>query len=449
MKPFSDEINAKRWKAFRKKTREPVQESAAEKKKRDRRMQWWRDARFGMIVHFGPASLIERHDWVMNRERMPPEVMEQYAREWKVKESFAREWVRLAKQAGMRYIVLTTKHHDGFSLWDSEVNPFNAVQYGPGRDLVAEVIKEARKAGLGTGLYYSMMDWRHPDGERCALDEEARKRFVAFTHGCVRELMTRYGKIDILWYDVPFPLQAVDWESARLNRMVRSHQPDIIINDRSYRLEDFTTPEEKVNPAMPGRDWEACFTMNGSWSYMPTLPEEWLSPRAVVKVLQQVSTGGGNLLLNLGPLADGSVCAESEQRLKTIGKWIRKYEEAFRGATQPIQAEWTNHTAFSVRGKTVYFWIHRWLVDEQGELAIGGLRMKINRISFLHTDKPVRFEQTSNRLILKGLPKTCPDRLAHMVVLKGTFEGEFMHCLGPGYQELLLRETFGKALDFK
>ena len=229
----------------------------AEKKDRDRRMAWWHEARFGMFVHLGLYSLLGRHEWVQNNEGLPNDENALLAKKFKPKVGAPREWSKLAKRAGMKYMVLTTKHHDGYCLWDTQTTDFNTVRTGPKRDLVAEYVDACRAEGLKVGLYFSLMDWKHPDGYRCLKSEAARKRFVAYTHEQVRELMTNYGKIDILWYDGDYPLEADGWESVKLNKMVRKLHPDIIINNRSRVPEDYKTPEEEITFEDDGRAWEA------------------------------------------------------------------------------------------------------------------------------------------------------------------------------------------------
>ena len=189
---------------------------------REERMRWWHDARFGMFVHWGLYAVLGRHEWAMNRERIPVDEYEKLTEGFKPGPRSMREWAQLAVDSGMKYMVMTTKHHEGFCLWDSKQTDYNAAQRGPKRDLIAEYVETCREFGLKVGFYYSLMDWHHPDGARCVADEDARRRFIDFTHGCVRELMTNYGKIDILWYDVPAPLRKADeWESRRMNAMAR------------------------------------------------------------------------------------------------------------------------------------------------------------------------------------------------------------------------------------
>ncbi len=404
-----------------------------EERDRARRMRWWHEARFGMFVHWGLYSQLERHEWVMNRERIPVKEYEELADTWKPKRRPAREWARLARKAGMKYMVMTTKHHEGFCLWDTEQTDYNAVRHGPGRDLVQEYVDACREFGLRIGFYYSLMDWHHPDGARCARDDKARQRFVEFTRGCVRELCSNYGKIDIMWYDVPWPLDRPErWESARMNRMVRRLQPDIIINNRSRLPEDFGTPEEHVTAAEEGRAWEACMTFNGSWGYQPAPPEDWRSVREVLGMLRTAAGGGGNLLLNIGPKADGSVPQEAVERLTAVGKWVGKNGEALYGKMTRADGRtaWLPAGGWTLKGRTAYYWCSRW---PGTELAIGGIRSTVKNASFLTTGEPIEFEQSRNRLVLKGLPRRCPDRIAGVCLIKLECKSPLRQVLGAGY----------------
>ena len=397
--------------------------------KREKRMKWWRKDRFGMFVHWGLYSVLGRHEWAMNREQIPVAEYDKLADEFEPKAYPAREWARLARKAGMKYMVMTTKHHEGFCLWDTKQTGFNSVQRGPGRDLVAEYVQACREQGLKVGFYYSLMDWRHPDGARCAKDPKARRRFLDFTQGCVRELMSNYGKIDILWYDVPWPLKtAVQWESRKMNAMVHSLQPQIIINNRSILPEDFGTPEENIKAPEKGRDWEACMTLNGTWGCMPSVPQEdWLRPRDILGQLCSVTGGGGNLLLNIGPESDGSIQKQTENILLPVGKWLSKNGEAVYGKVDRIsdRFEWHpagswNHTnsPWTLKGRTAYFWVTRWPGDE---LAIGAIKGKVKKASLLASGKALKVRQDNRRLILRGLGKTNPDKTAGVSVIRLEF----------------------------
>ena len=375
-----------------------------EEEDRARRMRWWHEAKFGMFIHFGLYSLIGRHEWVMEMEGIPVAEYEKLAERFNPKPNAAREWARLAKRAGMRYMVMTTKHHEGFCLFDTEFTDYCAPKRACGRDLVAEFVEAARAEGLRVGFYYSLMDWHHPDGARCAEDEAARKRFVNYIHGQVRELMTNYGKIDILWYDVPWPLDAEGWESAKMNRMVRELQPDIIINNRSGLPEDFSTPEQHVRAEGAGRAWEACMTMNDSWGYHKA-DDNWKTPKQILRYLITCARDGGNYLLNIGPKPDGSVPEESVRILNAVGEWMDKYGFTIYGA-EPCDVKRSCFANFTRKGNTLYVHVYFWPGEEW---AIGGLRTKVKSAKLLPGGEPVKFEQNEFRVRFKGLPSEAPD----------------------------------------
>jgi alpha-L-fucosidase len=398
----------------------------SEQQDRKRRLEWFLAARFGMFIHWGLYSQLGRHEWVMNRERIPVAEYEKLAKTWKPRPNAAREWARLAKKAGMRYMVMTTKHHEGFCLFNSELTDYCATKRGPKRDLVAEYVEAARAEGLRVGFYYSMMDWHHPDGAACKHDEAARRRFIDYIHGQVRELCSNYGKVDIMWYDVSWPLDAEGWESARLNAMVRQLQPDIIINDRSQLPEDFGTPEQHITPEKGGRAWEACMTFNDSWGYTPidtTYKNAW----QVVSMLRTVAAGGGNLLLNIGPTPEGDVPPICRRELLKVGKWMDEYGPAIYEASDPMQQEWMITGAFTRKGNTAYYHCNRW--PGKG-LAIGGLRTKVKTARLMNGPK-VKFTQTEDRLVLRGLPAEAPSPLATVIEL--VCESEPVQVLGAGH----------------
>ena len=407
-------------------TRRPKQaeESPEVISDRRRRMKWWTEARFGMFVHFGLYSQLGRHEWVMNRERIPVKEYEKLARTFNPRPGRPREWARLARMAGMKYMVMTTKHCEGFCLWDSKQNAYNSVKRGPHRDIVAEYIAACREFGLKCGFYYSLMDWHHPDGHRCARDEKARRRFCDYTYALVQELMSNYGKIDILWYDAALPLDTPErWESAKLSAMVRRLQPDILINDRLNAHGDFGTPEEHITATQAGRSWEACMTFNGSWGWRPTPQADWLPARKVVTMLKEVTAGQGNLLLNIGPKPDGSVPPEAVERLAALGTWTRKYGEAIYGQVDRPEGleSWSGCGTWTKKGKDCYFWVYNW----PGEtLAIGGLHSKVKSVELMPEGRPLRFKQEPRRLLVKGLPRTCPDKSVEIGMLKINFVGK-------------------------
>ena len=399
---------------------------------RPQRLRWFQEARFGLFIHWGLYSQLGRHEWVMNRERVPRPEYEALAATWRPVERPARQWARLAKQAGMKYVVMTTKHHEGFCLWDSQQTDYNAVRCGPGRDLVAEYVEACREFGLGIGFYYSLMDWHHPDGTLCAKDGEARRRFLDFTQGCLRELCSNYGKVDILWYDAPWPLDAPElWESVKMNRMVRQLQPGILINDRSMLDEDFATAEGHVRASAAGRAWESFMTFDDTGGYMPSAID-WRSVRDILEMLRTAAAGKGNLALNVGPRADGSVSEKAVERLEAVGRWTSRNGEALYGEVDRVDGllEWMPTGHWTLKGNTAYYWCRRW---PGREFAIGGLVTPVRRASYLATGEPIVFARDANRLVLQGLPDDSPDEIAGLCVIKLEFDETPRQQLGAGY----------------
>ena len=392
---------------------------AAQAATRAQRMAWWHQAKFGMFIHWGLYSVIGQHEWAMEYEGVPIAQYEKLAKHFHPKPNAARDWARLAKKAGMKYMVMTTKHHEGFCHWDSKLTDYNAVKQGPGRDLVREYVDAARAEGLHVGFYYSLMDWHHPDGAKCKTDEAARKRFVEYTHGLIRELLTNYGKIDVLWYDVSWPLDAAGWESDRMNQMVFELQPEIIVNNRNQLEGDFSTPEQKIEAAADGRAWESCMTLNDSWGFN-RFDDGWKSPKIVINNLVTCARGGGNYLLNIGPMPDGSVPPETVEILENVGRWMDTNGKAIYG-TERGQLGPNAGGNFTRKGNTLYihqrYWpghtpATEWLEFYQPEavIALGGLKAKVLSARILKTGQKVSFTQDELTLRLTGLPLQAPDQ---------------------------------------
>jgi alpha-L-fucosidase len=376
---------------------------------RARRMKWWHEAKFGMFIHWGLYSTLGRHEWVMENEGIPVSEYEKLAPNFKPIPTPARAWAQLAKRAGMKYMVMTTKHHEGFCNFDTKLTDYCAPRQGPGRDLVREYVEAARAEGLRVGFYYSLMDWHHPDGGRCKTDEAARRRFVDYIHGQVKELVTNYGKLDILWYDVAWPLDAKGWESVEMNTMVRKLQPDIIINNRSKIPEDFDTPEQRIE-ASQNRPWESCMTLNDSWGYHAA-DFNWKSPTTVVRNLITCARDGGNYLLNIGPKPDGSIPEESVRILTTVGDWMSKNGATIR-ESDSCQPRRGNYLSFTRKGTTLYAHVYYW----PGEtVVIGNLLNKVLSARVFATNEPVKFQQDEYRIRLTGLPKKAPDFVTHVL----------------------------------
>lgn len=392
---------------------------------RTERMTWWREARFGMFVHYGLYSQVGRNEWVMSLENYSIAEYEQLANTFNPKPGAPREWAQLAVKAGMKYMVLTTRHHEGFSLWDSKVNPYNSVNYGPKRDIVREFVDACREFGLKIGFYSSLMDWHHPDGWRCAFDTQARARFNAYITELNRELLTNYGKIDILWYDVSAPMESWEgWDSLERNQMVRELQPHIIIDNRSRLDEDFGTPEEHLTAE--SRDWEACMTFNGiSWGYVDSAQAAPYSYNAqrIIKMLNTVTAGGGNLLLNIGPMPDGSVPAEAQEPLTAVGRWLAENGQAVYGKKLKSKFNASSGVAgTSTDGSNVYLW--NWIWPMGGEMAIGGFMAPVRAVRLLKDGSTIQFEQRGHRILLKNLPATPPDTTTGITVLQLEFDSE-------------------------
>ncbi|MGD0481565.1 MAG: alpha-L-fucosidase [Terracidiphilus sp.] len=368
---------------------------------RDQRMAWWRDARFGMFMHFGLYSVPSRGEWLMAVEDIPASEYAKFANDFHPAPGSTRGWARAARDAGMKYVVLTTKHHEGFCLFDTKLTDYCATKMGPKRDIIAEYVESVRAEGLKVGFYFSLMDWRHPDGMRCAEDEAARRRFVEFVHGQVRELMTNYGKIDILWYDMAYPLDARGFESDRLNRMVLGLQPSIVVNNRSGMPGDFDTPEQNTNPGK--RDWESCMTLNDNWGYAHA-DHNWKSVGTVVSNLVKCSMYGGNYLLDVGPTPEGPLPDECLKRLHEVGEWMRHYGESIYGSRRSAVG-YSSFGQFTQRGNTVYAHVDEWIGTE---MVLAGIKARLKSARFLDSGKPVRFEQDASQIVLKDLPPEPP-----------------------------------------
>lgn len=371
---------------------------------REQRMQWWHAAKFGMFVHFGVYSTIGRHEWVMEDEAWPIGPYTQHASIFKPAVNSPSAWAKLAKQAGMKYIVMTTKHHEGFCNFDTKLTNYCAPKQGPGRDIVREYVEAARAEGLHVGFYYSLMDWHHPDGARCATDEAARRRFVDYTHGLIRELLTNYGKIDVLWYDVAWPLDAAGWESEKMNQMVFQLQPEIIVNNRNELQGDFSTPEQKIVAETNGRAWESCMTLNDSWGYQRA-DDNWKSSRTVIRNLIQCVRDGGNYLLNIGPKPDGSVPEESVRILSEVGRWMDTNGDTIY-QSDLCQVRRSNYASFTRTGNTLYMHVHFW----PGEyVAISGLKARVKSAHLIKTGDPVKYTQDEFQTKFIALPDKAPD----------------------------------------
>jgi alpha-L-fucosidase len=379
------------------------------------RLAWWQQARFGMFIHWGVYSIPGRGEWVYYQEHFSTEEYARLADRFQPQQYNPSEWVDIARDAGMKYMVLTTRHHDGFCLFDSKVSDFTAPKTAAGRDLIAEFAEACHSAGMRMGFYYSLEDWRFP-GQLPHLpvkETSVYEPMVEQAHAQVREICSRYGKVDILWYDGGFPPGI--WRSEELNAMVRELQPEIIINDRSGLPEDFGTPENMFVPQ--SRPWEACYTMNRTWGYA-TWDRMYKSPAEILQLLGSCVAENGNLLLNVGPDGNGRFPPKAVEILGQIGKWMRDNGKAILGAGKaPFEAP-----ALGVatrNGDKVYLIIQRW---PGSTLPFAWCGSKVLSARILTTGQQARIEQQGDRVWLHDLPEVPPD--PHLAVIELEFDGE-------------------------
>ncbi len=380
----------------------------------EERIKWFLEARFGMFIHWGLYSLLGRAEWVMYLERIPRSEYARLAGEFRAECFDADSWVECARLAGMRYVVFTARHHDGFSLFDTQYSDFKSTNTPAGRDFVAEYVDACRRAGLRVGLYYSLLDWRWDAYWRGPQrDPEAWSRFLEYVHGQVEELCSNYGRIDVLWFDGAWPYKPEDWRAEELLTKVRKLQPQIIVNNRTGLPGDFETPEQHVpwwSP--PKRPWETCMTMNDSWGYFEG-DRNWKTPRQVIATLVTVVSLGGNLLLNVGPRGDGAFPPEAVELLSHIGRWMRSNGESIYGASgAPFT---TTVGPITAKGNKAYVHALRW---PGKAITVAGVGNTVSGAYLLATGEEVRFRQEGDRVFLEGLPATPPDPYDTVIVLE-------------------------------
>ncbi len=394
-------------------------------------LSWFNEARFGIFIHWGLYSVHGRDVWAMYHEQTPDDEYRALADEFVPRHFDPDEWAAMAKAAGARYMVFCTRQHDGFSLFDSAVSDFTSVKSPAGRDFVAEYADAARRAGLGVGFYYSLLDWRYPayfhGPEK---DPEGWSALVDYVHAQLEELCTNYGKVDVLWYDGVWPYGAEEWRSEEINAKIRSLQPEVLINDRSGLPEDYDTPEQLFPDPPPARAWETCMTMNDQWGYGPT-DLAWKPTGELIAGLVRCASSRGNYLLNVGPDPDGAFPPEAVVRLREIGAWLRGNGEAIydtddsRGVRDRIES--TVYTSCdllpvgmvdtwpTVRGNTLYTHVRRW---PGKELVIGNLPSRVIGARFLDGGEPIEFEQQGSRVIMSDLPQYAPDPFDTVIALE-------------------------------
>lgn len=375
---------------------------------------WFDTARFGMFIHWGLSSV---RGWELSWPLVggvpvlpmcqSVSIDEYYAiaREFDPQPDAPRSWARLARRLGMQYAVLTTKHHDGFALFDTALSDFSAVHAPCGTDLVRAWVDAFRAEGLRIGMYFSLSDWHHPDYPAFT---EAHKpynffnlpqpttaqwaRYREFLFGQVRELLTNYGRVDVIWFDGQWERQPPErWQPAALRAMIKSLQPDILINDRLPDGGDFDTPEQFIPAQPPPRAWETCLTLNESWAYNPSDPH-YKSPRQLIHALCEVAGKGGNLLLNVGPTGDGSLPAEQLERLEVVAGWMACNAESIIGTT-PALEPWQFYGPTTRNGQTIYLHL---LMRPYDSVTVRGVPIKrIHSVRLLGSRTDLQFTTRS------------------------------------------------------
>ncbi|MEM6550766.1 MAG: alpha-L-fucosidase [Planctomycetota bacterium] len=381
---------------------------------------WFHQARFGMFIHYGLYAMLGRGEWVQYQERIPKIRYRKLAEAFRPRRDCVDQWLDLAVEAGMKYAVLTTKHHDGFCLFDTETTAFSLPSVLGGRDLVAEFVEGCRKRGLRVGLYISNFDWNHPGYFEPARYPESRKALVDELHRQTRELLSNYGPIDLLWFDgewiglgqtKPEALGLAScgefWRGRELLETIYALQPNILVNNRLGIAADLDTPEQHVTASEPGRGWESCMTIGDAEAW------GWASHAANRKTTAQLlqnlvlaASGEGNFLLNIGPRPDGSVDESDARPLREIGRWLRLHGEAVYGSRRHFP-DYTRHWqgAYTRKGLTVYISLFRYST----EIPVPLLRPMPVKATLMGYDGPLEIAAGSNGgFVVRGLPDKPP-----------------------------------------
>jgi alpha-L-fucosidase len=373
--------------------------------------------RFGMFIHFGLYSNLGRGEWAMNRERISTDDLRALSGQFTAERFDAGALCDLAVEAGMRYIILTSMHHDGFRLYRSELSDFSSWTTC-GRDLCAETIAAARERGLGVGLYHSLNNWfERPDAVDALEDKAAWQVFIANTHARVEELVRNYD-FDILWYDGWWPFDGEGWQGEALNAKLRSIRPGLLFNPRNGAEGDFATPEQHLSAPVSWRPWEGCMTLNDNWGFHRG-DDNWKSPKEVIKLLCKAAAGNGNLLLNVGPRGDGSLPEQSAHILREVGGWIARCGECLRDNSvftfdlehrDHHTGDWCHHGPMTASGNCLYMIATSW---PGNEWTLSGLDAEVISAELLPSGDSVAFERKADGVFrFHGLPQDRPDPLA-------------------------------------
>lgn len=389
----------------------------------DKQHQWFEQARFGFFMHYGLYSLLGQNEWVMGRNQIPVAEYKKLMKKFTAEKFDADAILGRACEWGAKYAVLTTKHHEGFCLYDSKLTDFKSTNSAAKRDLVGEFVTACRKHGLKIGLYHTLNDWMTKPNAVDALERgsECYQPFIDFVHGQIGDLMSSYGKIDIMWFDGWWPFNADGWQATKLDAMVRKLQPGIICNNRHGGAGDYDTPEQHLSASK--RMWEGCVTLNDHWCFHAG-DHNWKSPKQVVSMLRTVAGGGGNLLLNVGPRADGSLPPEAIAILDQVGKWLKANGESIYGSERflidPLargdaRGDWHSDGGYTLKGNNLYLHLTSW---PGRELIVAGAEFEATEVSMLEPRKKLPFTQQGGKIVITGLPATHPLEMPLVIKIK-------------------------------
>lgn len=401
----------------------------------EERTRWFREAKFGLFLHWGPYSVLGRHEWARHKLQIPQAQYDQYVKAFNPVKFNADEWADVAKAAGVRYMVITSKHHDGFSMFRSKASDYDMELTAYPGDPLKDLATAARRKGLRLGFYHSIMDWHHPSYRPLRAWEHPKgykeggdlNAYIDFMKRQLEELLTNYGDVAMIWFDGEWEHSTAEMRSDEVYDFIRKLQPNTLINDRLYKREpgnkaDFGTPEQFV-PATGVLDpsgkpilWESCVTINGdSWGFNQ-YETEFKTERDLIRMLIEVVSKGGNLLLNVGPRPDGTIQEEFVQRLRAMGRWMDVYGDAIYGTTGSPFARLPFFGRATVKDSMLYLHVFEWPAD--GRLRVPGLKNAVFKASLLGVpDGKLATERDGDDWIVR-LPKAPPDATASVVSLQ-------------------------------
>ncbi|NUQ63364.1 MAG: alpha-L-fucosidase [Pirellulales bacterium] len=420
------------------------------KAERNARMEWWRDARFGMFIHWGlyavPAGAWNGKEvpgigeWIMNSANIPVDEYEKLAGKFNPVKYDPAQWARIAKDAGMKYLVITSKHHDGFCLFATDTTKYDVVDATPyGEDLLKPLAEECRKQGIKFCTYYSIMDWHHPAQDRAnekqynptRIREGRKQQYMTYMKEQLKDLLESCNP-EVLWFDGEWPDWYTEQDGREIYAYLRELKPEIIVNNRVGKgrqgmeglnkadqdyVGDFGTPEQQI-PAtgLAGVDWESCMTMNDTWGYKGQ-DRNWKSAETLIRNLIDIASKGGNYLLNVGPTAEGEIPAPSVERLAAVGRWMQANSESIYGAqASPFEkSPWGRSTQKRIDGKTrIYLHVFEWPKD--GKLPVPGLPGAPAGARLLAGGKALSLTVQDGGVVI-ALPSESPDKIATVVAL--------------------------------